>query len=218
MTPTQPAKSAKPTPKPKRRLGAENAENRIRLIEAAERLMIEEGYVAVTARKVAAKAGLKMQLVYYYFENMDELILAVARQNSAKRMKRFVRALASPEPLNALWEMHRETTSGTTAIELQALANHRDNIQSEIVAIAREFRALQVEAVERLLTERGINREKIPPAAIVVIITALTRTMAQDRATGVWEGYEEAINLVERGLAWLVGKEGQAQDNLLTTK
>ncbi len=96
---------------PQRRLGTESAKNRALLIEAAERLLSAEGYVAITARKVAAKAGLKLPLVYYYFKTMDDLILEVARKNTAKRLKRFVRALTSPEPLRALWELSSDHTT-----------------------------------------------------------------------------------------------------------
>ena len=40
-----------------RRIGAPDAKNRIVLLDAAEALMIEEGYVAVTARRVAERGG-----------------------------------------------------------------------------------------------------------------------------------------------------------------
>src|SRR5690348_16961178 len=42
---------------------ADDPVNRKALLDAAERLMLEEGYAAVTTRRVAARAGLKPQLV-----------------------------------------------------------------------------------------------------------------------------------------------------------
>lgn len=198
--------------KAKRRLGAETAKNRSRLIDAAVELMVEEGYAAVTARKVAAKAGLKVQLVYYYFEDMDDLILAVVKRNSAKRMKKFVRTLAGPDPLRAIWIMNRDSTSAASTTELLALANHRETIRSEVVKAAKEFRHLQIEAVEQLLGDYGLDREAVPPAAVVTIIAALSRAMAQDSALGVDEGYPEAVALVERGLDWLAQRADSASD------
>ena len=41
-----------------RRIGAPDAKNRTVLLDAAESLMLEEGYAAVTSRRVAAQAGL----------------------------------------------------------------------------------------------------------------------------------------------------------------
>lgn len=189
--------------KAKRRLGVATAENRARLIEAAEQLMIEEGYAAVTARKVAAGAGLKTQLVYYYFRDMDDLILEVVRRNSRRRLETFVRALAGPDPLRSVWVMNRDSTSAIFTTELLALANHRESIRTEVVATAREFRRLQIEAMEQLLAERNVDAGTVPAAAVVTIVTALSRAMAQDGALGVDEGYDAAVALVERGLDWV---------------
>ena len=60
-----------------RRFGLENSKTRTHLLDAAEQLMREEGYAAVTSRRVAAKAGLKPQLVHYYFRTMDDLFIAL---------------------------------------------------------------------------------------------------------------------------------------------
>jgi len=86
-------------------LGLESAENRDVLLDAAEQLMREEGYAAVTSRRVAAKAGLKPQLVHYYFRTMDDLFLELIRRGTEQRRARLVRALESSEPLRGVWEI-----------------------------------------------------------------------------------------------------------------
>ena len=48
-----------------RRIGAADSKSRARLLDAAEQLLLDDGYAAVTSRRVAAKAGLKPQLVHY---------------------------------------------------------------------------------------------------------------------------------------------------------
>lgn len=184
----------------RRRLGSENAKNRERLIVATDELLREEGYAAITARKVASQAGLKVQLVYYYFQSMDELILEVIRKNTERRIRRLVQALASPDPLRALWELNTDPSGAIPATELVALANHRESIRKEIVAAGKQFRTLQIEAVDRLLTTRGMDRERWPAAGIVTIMTALARSMVQDCRFGVDEGYPEAVRLVEQGI------------------
>ncbi|MCY4425622.1 MAG: hypothetical protein OXC05_01125 [Halieaceae bacterium] len=87
-----------------------------------------------------------------------------------------------------------------------ALANHRQAIRTEIVKTAKEFRRIQIEAVEQLLVERGVDTSLTPAAAVVTITGALSRAMAQDCALGVDEGYDQAVAVVERGLEWL-GKQ-----------
>jgi AcrR family transcriptional regulator len=181
-----------------RRLGKKTAKNRALLLKAAETLMCNEGYAAVTARGVAAEADLKVQLVYYYFETMDELILEVIRQHSSDRMKNFIKALASPQPLQALWELNSNKGSALFMTEVLAMANHRESIREELAAIGDEFRTLQAEAVGQLLAARGVDTTQYPPSAIVVTISALARAMVQDKALGANSGYAEAVAIIER--------------------
>ncbi|WP_439134074.1 TetR/AcrR family transcriptional regulator [Pseudomaricurvus sp.] len=183
---------------PNRRLGNKTAKNRAHLITAAETLMCREGYASVTARKVATEAGLKVQLIYYYFQTMDDLVLEVVRQHSAQRMKYFIKALASAEPLRALWDMNRNKSSALFTTEVMAMANHKESIRKELATIGDEFRTLQAEAVGQILEERGLDTTLYPPTAIVATISALSRATAQDSALGANSGYAEAAEIVER--------------------
>src|SRR5262249_23627983 len=56
-----------------RRRGDESSATRALLLEAAEDLMREEGYPAVTTRRLAGRVGVSNQLVHYYFRTMDDL-------------------------------------------------------------------------------------------------------------------------------------------------
>lgn len=189
----------------RRRMGVENAKNRTLFVEATEQVLREEGYPAVTARKVAGRAGLKTQLLYYYFETMDDLILAVVRKVTENRLDRFEQALRSPQPLWAMWELHSDPAGAVLSTEMHALASHREKIRAEIVRAAKHFRALQIEAVSRLLAGYGVDQLAYPAAGIVTITAALARTLVTDTAVGVPDGYAEAVMLVERALEQLEG-------------
>src|ERR1700712_2116321 len=84
-----------------RRIGAESSATRALIIEAAELVMIEEGYAAASTRRVAARAGLKPSLVHYYFPTTEDLLLAVNRKGAAESDRRLDEALSSPDPLRA---------------------------------------------------------------------------------------------------------------------
>ena len=58
---------------PGRRMGAPGSTNWGMMLDAAEAILCEEGYGALSSRRVAEKAGFKQRLVYYYFRSMDEL-------------------------------------------------------------------------------------------------------------------------------------------------
>ena len=70
-----------------RRIGAPDAKNRTVLLDAAETVMIEHGYAAVSSRRIAEQAGLKPQLVHYYFRSMDELLFEVCRRRAEEGLE-----------------------------------------------------------------------------------------------------------------------------------
>jgi TetR/AcrR family transcriptional regulator len=189
-----------------RRLGLESAANRQVLIDAAEALLREEGFTAITARQVAAKAGVKVPLVYYYFKTMDDLILAVVRQINERRITRFEEALQSSEPLKAVWKLNSDSTNATVTSELIWLATHRPAIRTEIMRAARSFRSRQIKEVARILEENGVDREAYPAAAVVAMMSSLGRAIVTDTPLGLTAGYPEAVRVLERTLARLSRK------------
>jgi AcrR family transcriptional regulator len=183
-----------------RRLGLENSATRARFIDAAEAVLRDEGLPALTARQVAAKAGLKTQLLYYYFRTMDDLILALVRRVNERRMVRFEEALASPTPLRALWQLNSDASGAAVATELTSIAIHREAIRAEIVRSAEQFRNLQVAAVTRLLAP---HMGKDEAAGMVMIAVSLARMFVSESALGLTDGHVEALAIVEKALARL---------------
>jgi len=181
-----------------RRLGLEGSQTRARFIDAAEDVLRDEGLPGLTARQVAAKAGLKTQLLYYYFRTMDDLILALVRRVNERRLERFEAALASPEPLRALWQINSDPSGAALASELTSIATHREAIRAEIVRSAQSFRAMQIEAVSRLLAPQA--RGNGSAAGIVMIAVALARTIVAESSLGLTEGHEEALAIIEQTL------------------
>ena len=51
-------------------------ESRARLVEAAGEVLAEFGWVGATSRRIAARAGLNLSMIRYYFGGMDGLLLA----------------------------------------------------------------------------------------------------------------------------------------------
>jgi AcrR family transcriptional regulator len=50
---------------------------RTKLLDAAERLLVDVGHGAVTTRLLSKQAGLNQGLVHYYYGSMEEVFLAV---------------------------------------------------------------------------------------------------------------------------------------------
>ncbi len=188
-----------------RRIGAEDSATRAALLDAAQQLMLEEGYAAVTSRRVAAKAGLKPQLVHYYFRTMDDLFLALVRRGAEQNLERQSRALASPQPLRALWEFSSDPAGTTLTMEFSALANHRKAIRSELATYAERFRRRETEAIADVLAHAGA--EALPPEAVAVLMTSVSRILVLEEALGMTTGHAEMRALVEQ---YLERSEGPA--------
>lgn len=132
-----------------RRVGAETSKTRSTLLDKAERIMLDEGYVAVTYRGVAARAGVTSGLVQYYFPTLDDLFLGLVRRRTEQTLGELVGALQADQPLRALWEFSNNQTAGALIAELTALANHRKKIRAEIAAVGEKVRELVLEAMTR---------------------------------------------------------------------
>ncbi|HVS68034.1 MAG TPA: TetR/AcrR family transcriptional regulator [Mycobacteriales bacterium] len=178
-----------------RRLGAEDSATRLALLDAARTLLLDEGYAAVTSRKVAARAGLKPQLVHYYFATMDDLFLALVRHGAELNLKRQAKALASPDPLLALWEFATDPAGATFSIELAALANHRKAIRAELASYAERFRQLQTEALTAVAAALG---GEVSSEVVAFMMTALAQMLVMEDALGIESGHKEAREVVAR--------------------
>ena len=188
-----------------RRIGAVDSKTRALLLDAAERLMLEAGYAAVSSRRVASKAGLKPQLVHYYFRAMDDLFLAVYRRRAEQSLGLYALALASDRPLRALWQLSTDPRGTAFTMEFAALANHRKAIRTEIAQHAERFRKMQRDAIASVLDRYGISTETYPPIVVVLAMTGLSQVLVLEEALGITSGHDDAIALVQRYLDDLEG-------------
>ncbi len=186
-----------------RRIGTTESKTRARLVDAAEQLLLEEGYAAVTSRRVGTKAGLKPQLVHYYFRTMDDLFIEVFRRRAEANLDRFDRAVAADPSLRTLWEGNADPRGAVFTIEFVALANHRKAIRSEIARYAERFRASQLEAISAALAAAGVTPEELPPIVALLLMTGLSQVLAIEQAIGVTAGHDATVSFVERAIGQL---------------
>jgi AcrR family transcriptional regulator len=183
-----------------RRIGAPDSKSRALLLDAAEALLLEEGYAAVTSRRVAARAGLKPQLVHYYFRTMDDLFLEVFRRRADENLTRFEAAIAADGSLRSLWRLNADARGAAFRMEFVALANHRKAIRAEVARYAERFRAAQVEAVTAALARYDIAEDDLPPIVALLAVTGLTQVLALEGALGVTTGHDTTLEFVERAI------------------
>ncbi|MFC6621397.1 TetR/AcrR family transcriptional regulator [Novosphingobium panipatense] len=183
-----------------RRVGAETSATRAVIIEATNQLIRDEGYASVSTRRVAARAGLKPSLVHYYFPTTDDLLVEVSRQGAAQSDRMIEEALASEDPLRALWDFFIDTSRVAMALEFMALANHRPAVREYMAQHSEEMRARQVEILKRLLGDRLSRLEGFDAAGLSVVLAGIGRAIVMEHGLGVTTGHAEAIRIVE---GWL---------------
>ena len=73
----------------KRRFGPRNSEISHAIMDATEKVIRDEGYAAVSSRRVAEVADIQQSLVYYYFKSMDDLLVATFQRRTERGMARY---------------------------------------------------------------------------------------------------------------------------------
>ena len=203
---------------PARRGNAGDPSARNALLDAAQELMLDEGYAAVTTRRVAAKAGLNSAMVFYYFDNLDGLFVELFRRGAERSFDRLQGALSSPQPLWGFWDLIHDRAGSALTMEFIALANHRKAIRSEIADYSRKFRKAQLDTLAAVLEEHGVDPGQWPPASVVVILSGISRFLLLEEAFDVDIGHAETEALVESHIRALEGNRLTDHPNKRTHK
>ena len=184
----------------KRPIGLEGSATRALLLDAAERLMLDEGYAAVTTRRLGAYAHINPQLVHYYFPSLDDLFIALLQRRTADHLKTVKETLASDRPFRAFWLMSRDPTDAGITAELNALSRHRKALRAKIRAHAEEVRSLQHAALVRYFKQRGI-RPNVDVRALIIMMTSVGVSLVLEDELGVTFGHAQIEAHVEKALA-----------------
>jgi AcrR family transcriptional regulator len=194
---------------PPRRRAADDSSSRTALLDAAEAIMIEEGYAAVSSRRLATKAGVNPALVYYYFDTMDGLFIELFRRGSERSIERFALALLSPQPLWAFWEITHDQGNNARTMEFIALANHRKTIRAEIANLSRRHREMQLDVLTRVLKGYGLDLDAWPPVTIILAMAGISRYLLMEEEFGIDTGHQEMVQVIEREIRALEGERTQ---------
>ena len=171
--------------------------SRAKLLRAAATLMRESGYAAVTSRRLAAKAGLKPQLVHYYFRTMDDLFLALFREQSAGLLEKQNKILNAKKPLREMWKVIADPKATVLNYEFVALANHRKALRTEVTQFMDRFRLGQINIMGQILAKKGPKALPWSPAFASVLLASLARGLALEGALDVTAGRAETLATID---------------------
>jgi AcrR family transcriptional regulator len=172
------------------------------LLDSAERLMLDEGYAAVTYRSVATKSDVTAGLVQYYFPTLDDLFIALLRRRSEGNLEKLLRRLEdeADQPLRVLWEYSSDETTAALLMEFMALANHRKNIRTEIAEVIERSRKVQLDVISDRWNDLGVGIGELSPAALLFLLAGIPKMMLLESAFGISTGHPEIVSVVEQHL------------------
>jgi AcrR family transcriptional regulator len=182
-----------------RRVGTEKSKTRALLLDNTERLMLEEGYAAVSYRTVAAMSGVTPWAVQYYFPTLDDLFLGLLRARCEHNLEELSRALqAHPEqPLRIIWEHSNDEVTAGLMLELMALANHRKSIRAEITNVGERLRKVWLQAVSDHDNDWKIPSTDLPASVLLLLLSGIPKLLLLEGAFDLSMGHTEMRELVE---------------------
>jgi len=170
------------------------------VLDGAENLLREEGYAAMTSRRIAERTGIKQQLVYYYFETMDDLFTEMFRRMATREMERLKTALDSDRPVHEIWEVCTHTADSRLVSEFMALAHRSPGVRKQVIVYIEESRRLQIAAVSRAMKKMGSDAPDIPAAALAMFATSAALMLNREAELPITLGHAETIASIRKFL------------------
>lgn len=177
-----------------------------RLLDAAEAILIAEGYPAVTTRRLGAVAGVNHGLVHYYWDSLDELLVAVLERFTERLLARQRALYARDVPFVERWReamahllgSDRENGYQKVWLELQALAWNRPALRARVAAVDASWRGVLTEAFQRAAEAGEIDTRGWPLEAVVALVITANEGVMLQRQTGVDDGHAALLAAAEQ--------------------
>jgi len=180
-------------------------DSRTAFLDAAERLLVEEGRAGISTRRLAREAGLNHGLVHYYFGSVENLMLAVFERFTERLVERQRETYAADVPFHAKWRsamgfMEEDLAAGYPKIwaELQAAAMNDVELQRRFRAVYATWRSVLSDAFTAAAREYGVSDAAVP--ALVTLVMTFTIGMYNERLVGVDTGHADLLAWFDAGI------------------
>jgi AcrR family transcriptional regulator len=185
-----------------RRIRRDPETTRALILDTTEKLMIEEGYAAVSSRRIAQELGLNAATVHYYYPVTDDIFIALHKRMTDRQLEELERVFAAPSPLEAFWAFQASGAQTALGVEFAALANHRKAIRPTLSSFTDASREVQASRLAAAVGGFAADTERLPPVALTTILTAIGRLLTNEERVGITAGHDE----VRRFVQWALGR------------
>jgi AcrR family transcriptional regulator len=154
-----------------------------KILSAARRLFVKQGYTATSIRQLAESAGIGKATIYHHFPDKQAIVMALLKRNITRMEDALGLVRAEQDPRRRI-QVAAETSVGflfESADILQVvrreISGGRDQMQSAYSKFFQEYMALLADAIQRGM-DQGIFRPVDPVNAARVLMTMIQGTFA----------------------------------------
>jgi AcrR family transcriptional regulator len=152
------------------------------ILQAARALLVENGYAALTTRKVAQRVGIRQSNVQYYFPAKVDLVRALFESSVAASMRplaRMVRRRMSPErrlswALGQFLQSHQSLEQQVFVRELWALAAHDPAVAGVMNGFYRRWIDITTKNLLEITPALGLRRAQRRALLIISLVDGLS--------------------------------------------
>jgi AcrR family transcriptional regulator len=173
------------------------------LLDAAERLLADAGYAAITTRRLAEEAGVNHGLVHYYFGSIENVLVQALERFTERLIARQRELYAADVPFVEKWRramqflVSDDLTYQKIWLELQAVAWNNEGIRARLARVHAEWRAVLLDAFEEPRRELRID---MPTDALVSLVMTFNIGVMVEQAGGVASSHRALLDWID---GWL---------------
>lgn len=134
---------------------------RKQILDAAEKLLLRDGYDATAMAEIARRAGVANNAVYWYFPSKDELLAAVLR----RRQQRALAKLAAHEKSTPDERALAMLSQLDQVAKLTATVHQRAQHSSAVAEMHKAFHAAADALLRSLFQDAGLEAKDAEKAA-----------------------------------------------------
>jgi len=169
--------------KPGRRSGARAGDpseaKRERLIDAAFETLRDEGFARASARAIAGRGGFNAALIFYYFHDLNDLLLHALASSSRTQLEKYEAALADvttlPNLVAAVQErLQDDRDSGHIKVlaELVGASSSDEHLRQAVIEQVKPWMEFTGRTLDRILGATGLAG-LVPSGQVSFVVVSL---------------------------------------------
>lgn len=168
-------------------MGRAGSTNWHALLDSVEIILNDQGFEALTTRRIAEQTGVQQRLVYYYFRTLDDLIVEAFRRVAQRELDCLRTAQETLQPLPILWDICITSVGNPIISEFINMHQHIPQLREEIVQFITDARAIFAIPLFAILERHGgslklyPNGAPINPVGLAGIATSLALQMVREK-------------------------------------